>query len=304
MNGPRLVKVGLLTAVLGLATTGCQPEPQGPPAAELGPPAAEQPSPQPVQQPLPPSEPGEPPVPTSGQAQLGVGNIYPHQGRPIPYSVGEDGEYIQVIKANIREAAASGQPLSRMSHKMDRVMAVVDPQPGEVIADIGSGTGFLPLWLLEHGVAVERVYAVDHNALALEVMAYMLDQAGFPDDPRVIPVHTAPKRIDLPPGVVDKVVILDLFFVLQHDFSGAQPPAGYVGPSHGDRPAMGDSFDKAAWLQGVAACMTPGGRLYVIETASQTLDREDQLPGFRRIDLRVDTKDGVYLRALTFEKEP
>lgn len=294
MVGTSTVRTGLLALAAGLLVCACLSEPATAPA----------PPPPVVQEPTPPTPTAdELPVPSEGQDQQGVGNIYPHPGRPIPYSVGEDGEYIQVIKANIREAAASGEPISRMSHKMDRVMAVVDPQPGEVIADIGSGTGFLSLWLLEHDVAVDKVYAVDHNALALEMMDYMLAQAGFPDDPRIVPVQTDSEHLDLPPGEVDKVVILDLFFVLQADGSSDPPPEGHAGPSHDDESVMDDSFDKSAWLRELSACMAPTGRLYVLETADQRRDRADELPGFRRVAMRVEGDGEAFLRALIFEKE-
>ncbi len=292
MRIPPRARAGSALLALALGLQSCAPGSPSPTPQGAEPAALESPDPVAF------------PVPVYGQGQTGVGNIYPQPGRPIPYSVGEDGEYIELIRSNIRAAAATGQPLSTLSHKMDRVMAVVDVQPGDVVADIGSGTGFLPLWLLERSVPFERVYAADHNALALEIMDYMLAQAGFPSDPRVVPIHTERSRVMLPPGTVDKAVILDLFFVLQGPRpAGAPPPIGNVGPEAGERAGEAE-LDKASWLAGIANALAPGGRLYVLETANQTKDRVDELPGFRRLSKQVDTQGGVFLRALVFEVEP
>ena len=79
--------------------------------------------------------------------------------------------------------------------------------PASVIADIGSGTGALPVRLLVEGTPFARLYAVETDASSLDVLGAALEV--LPDSERVERVHSRLDDASLPPASVDRVIVID-----------------------------------------------------------------------------------------------
>lgn len=121
------------------------------------------------------------------------------------------------------------------------VLAVLALQQGEVVADLGAGTGFFTVYLAaqvgEHG----RVYAVDTEQGMLD---YIMKRPGI-EASRVIPVLATPHDPKLPEGEVDLVLIVDTWH--------------HIG-------------DRLNYLPRLRRALAPGGRVVVIDY------REGELP--------------------------
>jgi arsenite methyltransferase len=147
-----------------------------------------------------------------------------------------------------------------------QVIAALNLHPGEVVADIGAGSGYFTRRLAPHA---EKVYAVDIDAALLDVLkrnapANVVTVLAAPDDPK------------LPPASVDLVFFCD---VLHHI---------------GNRPAYFEKLKKA---------LKPGGRVVNIDfykkplpvgppesmkLSEQQVEQEFATAGFRKLK-QVDT---------------
>jgi ubiquinone/menaquinone biosynthesis C-methylase UbiE len=87
--------------------------------------------------------------------------------------------------------------------KPHEVVMALDIQPGEVIADIGAGTGYFARRLAHHAA---KVYAVDIDARLLDIL-----KKDAPEN--VVTVLAAPDDPKLAPGSVDIIFFCD---VLHH----------------------------------------------------------------------------------------
>ncbi|MDP8222746.1 MAG: methyltransferase domain-containing protein [Candidatus Lernaella stagnicola] len=128
-----------------------------------------------------------------------------------------------------------------------------------VVADIGAGTGFLSLVLMENGIAFHTFYAVDINPYGLRVLEEIIKRK-----PSLIggaQVKTIVSQVDdvkLPVGVVDVAVILDSPFYL---------PENAGEPFAADHPAV-------KCLASLYRSMKSGSTLHVINSLKQLhLDR-------------------------------
>jgi ubiquinone/menaquinone biosynthesis C-methylase UbiE len=90
--------------------------------------------------------------------------------------------------------------------KPAEVVSLLDLKPGQVVADIGAGTGyFLSHWSKAVG-SQGRVLALDVEPNMVEYMNRRARQAGWSNvEPRVV----APDDPTLPPNGLDRIVIVD-----------------------------------------------------------------------------------------------
>lgn len=84
-------------------------------------------------------------------------------------------------------------------------------QPGQVIADIGAGSGYHSA-LLSKIVGKGKVYAVD---VELEMISYLKDRIKREGQKNIIPVLSTEKNVSLPANSVDLMLLVDVY----HEFS-------------------------------------------------------------------------------------
>ena len=128
----------------------------------------------------------------------------PHQHHPPR----DAAEYAKVLEDSSRDAW----------QKPHEVILALKLDPGEVVADIGAGSGYFTRRLARHAA---KVYAVD-------VDRALLDRIGEID--KVERVHAAPDDPKLPPRSVDTIFICN---VLHHIH---QRPAYYAKLAHALKP--------------------------------------------------------------------
>ena len=143
------------------------------------------------------------------------------------------------------------RPGRLMWQKPERVLRALGLRRGQVVADVGAGPGFWTLRLARRVGPRGHVFALDPEPAALEVLRRRLAQARVRNVTPVLNDDDAPL---LPEAACDLVMIVNVY----HHF--AQP---------------------AAFLERVARCLKPRGRLVNIDWADR--DTPEGPPAHRRI---------------------
>ncbi len=91
-----------------------------------------------------------------------------------------------------------------------RLLSFVDVRPGEVIADLGCGTGYhtLPMASLATG---GTVFAVDVQPIMLDSVRVKASRSGLAN---IIAVQAGMKDVRLPADTLDKVLLVDVYHEL------------------------------------------------------------------------------------------
>ncbi|MDP8224085.1 MAG: class I SAM-dependent methyltransferase [Candidatus Lernaella stagnicola] len=109
-----------------------------------------------------------------------------------------------------RWAAEGRDPMNLFkSMSLLPTMADLGLKDGDVIADIGAGTGAFEIRLLRGQVDVAKIYAVDTDALSLEFLRATLDAFTLPGEDRVHLVHSRPEDVMLPENQIDVVTVIN-----------------------------------------------------------------------------------------------
>jgi len=125
-------------------------------------------------------------------------------------------------------ARALEQPGRAAWQKPDEVVAALDIRSGEVIADIGAGTGY---FTRRFAARAARVYAVDVNR-------GLLDQIAALSLPNVMTVLAAPDEPKLPAAAVDTIFFCNVLHHIEN---------------------------RPAYYRRLAQALKPGGRIVVID---------------------------------------
>lgn len=88
--------------------------------------------------------------------------------------------------------------------KPEVVLSLLDLQPGQAVADIGSGSGFYTFRLADAVGPTGRVYAVDVQQKALDYLKGRMADPALYRHGNVELVHNQPDDIGLPAGVLDR----------------------------------------------------------------------------------------------------
>jgi ubiquinone/menaquinone biosynthesis C-methylase UbiE len=121
-------------------------------------------------------------------------------------------------------------------------MRLIDVQPGDVVADVGAGSGYYTVRLARAVGSEGRVYAVDIQAGMLSRVQFNAASAGLKN---VVPLLGAVDDPRLKPETLDLVLMVDVY----HEFSAPQ-----------------------AMLQRVREALKPGGRLVLLEYRAEDPD--------------------------------
>lgn len=98
----------------------------------------------------------------------------------------------------------------------DLVLDVMELEPGDVVADVGTGTGFYARQMARRVMPGGRVYAVDIQPEMLELLRELVEQEGVDG---VVPVLSEPDDPELPPGELDWILLADVY----HEIAEPEP---------------------------------------------------------------------------------
>lgn len=129
-------------------------------------------------------------------------------------------------------------------------------KPGETVADIGSGAGYFTGWLSQAVGAKGKVYAVDINAQAIQLLQ---DKLPFYPIKNIEPVLCTESDLKLPPQSLDMAFLLNTFSVVSQ---------------------------KDTMLRNVMSALKPHGRLTIIDWR-ETLDGPPGPPRSQRLSERT-----------------
>lgn len=118
--------------------------------------------------------------------------------------------------------------------KPNEVMEALAVKPGEIVADIGAGSGYFTMRLAHHVGPAGRVYAVDVNPDMIRHVNGRVRDAGLLN---VVPILAAPDD-PLLPQPVDRLLIVDVWHHIE---------------------------DQAGYLAKMKALLKPGGEVIMID---------------------------------------
>ena len=117
----------------------------------------------------------------------------------------------------------------------DLVLDAMELEPGDVVADVGCGSGYYARRVAGRVAPGGRVYCVDIQPEMLDIMRELADRDGVTG---IVPVLSESDDLKLPAGSVDWIVLADVY----HEMS-----------------------DYEAMLAGMRAALAPGGRVALLE---------------------------------------
>ncbi len=133
----------------------------------------------------------------------------------------------------------------RVDQHLPHLLAAAEMEPGDVVADIGSGPGLFTLPFAERVGSSGQVWAVDINA---SVLAYV----DWKAQRRALPVRTVlavKTDCGLPEGSLDSALVIQTY----HAMLDLQRPADRGNYERKVKP----------WLESIHRALRPGGRLVV-----------------------------------------
>lgn len=168
------------------------------------------------------------------------------------------------VDANIASQEASDRAAWQ---KPDQILETLALRPGQVVCDIGAGTGYFSLRAAKRVGDKGRVFAVDVEPRILDVLRTKIEKTGVRNVTPVLAVAADPL---LPPHSCDLVLIVDAY----HHFP-----------------------DRPNYLGRLAALLKPGGRLADVDWPKQAtgfgpplehrIGREDFLADAAKVGLHL-----------------
>jgi protein-L-isoaspartate O-methyltransferase len=135
----------------------------------------------------------------------GIGRFY--LGREIAHVMGHEGaEWLE-------------RPEREKQERPDLLLSALKVKKGEVLADIGAGTGYYTRRLAELTGSNGTVYAVDIQQEMLDLLTNKMAELNIHNVKPVLGTLTDPK---LPSGKVDLALMVDVYHEFDHPYEMAQ----------------------------------------------------------------------------------
>jgi ubiquinone/menaquinone biosynthesis C-methylase UbiE len=158
----------------------------------------------------------------------GIGKFY--MGREIAHVMGHPGaDWLE-------------RPERAEEEKPDQMIELLGLKAGDVVADIGAGTGYIS-WRMARKVAPNgKVYGVDIQQEMLDLIATNMKRRGVTNVIPILGTETDPK---LPPNSIDLVIMVDVY----HEFS-----------------------EPHEMMENILKALKPGGRVAFVEYRAEDPD--------------------------------
>ncbi|HEX9187658.1 MAG TPA: methyltransferase domain-containing protein [Vicinamibacteria bacterium] len=104
------------------------------------------------------------------------------------------------------------RPGRDLEQRPDEVIRAMGLRDGDVVADLGAGTGYFTRRLAKAVAPSGRVYAVDVQPEMIAYLKREVDKAGLAN---VVPVLGTGDDPKLPPGAADWILLVDVYHELQ-----------------------------------------------------------------------------------------
>jgi ubiquinone/menaquinone biosynthesis C-methylase UbiE len=157
-----------------------------------------------------------------------------HEGHGAQGTAGKAPDHMQHSFADVERYAKSFDNPARDAWQMpDRVIAALELKPGQVVADIGAGTGYFTVRLARSSAA-PKVLAADIETGMVDYIRQRAQKEGLTN---VVAVKASPDRTNLPEPA-DVALIVDTY----HHIS-----------------------DRVAYFTELKSLLKPGGRLAIVD---------------------------------------
>lgn len=178
-------------------------------------------------------------------------------GRGIAAQAPQDAQHVHRLHADPAAYIKALEDPARDAYQKPReVMDALDLKPGEVIADIGSGSGYFALRLAHHVGPTGRVYGVDISPDMIRHLNQRARDAGLQNVATIL----APPNDPLLPQPVDRFFIADVWHHIE---------------------------DRPAYLTRMKDRLKPGGQVVMIDFHKKTL------PVGPPVDMKIAREDVI-----------
>jgi hypothetical protein len=157
------------------------------------------------------------------------------------------------VRTSIDATLAAGKSLTHYDPFMRKVVRRLNIGEGDVVADIGPGTGLFEIAALEEKLPFATWYAVEVNQQALDAMTYALKKTALPGYERIKPVHSSMEDVMLPEGVLDAAVLINTPIFFDNEYRAA----------HGF--SIDDIGAGAKCMASLKRAMKPCAKLHIIQ---------------------------------------
>lgn len=131
----------------------------------------------------------------------GIGKVY--LGREIAHVMGHEG------------ASWLERPERTLEEQPDKMVELLKLKPGDHVADIGAGTGYISRRMAEKVGAKGKVYAVDIQQEMLELLQAEMKKRGISNAVSVLGEIADPK---LPANSIDLAIMVDVYHEFSHPY--------------------------------------------------------------------------------------
>ncbi len=131
----------------------------------------------------------------------GIGKFY--MGREIAHVMGHLG------------AGWLERPEREQEEKPRLVLEAIQLKPGNVVADIGAGTGYFSWRMAQEVGNSGRVYAVDIQQEMLDLLSQKMTERGVTN---VVPILGTIDNAKLPANTLDLVIMVDVYHEFSHPY--------------------------------------------------------------------------------------